>query len=367
MKFTVIKKDTKTKARTGKIETPHGEINTPVFMPVGTIATVKTLSPDELKNAGVQILLGNSYHLYLRPGMDVIKKAGGLHKFMSWDLPILTDSGGFQVFSMAKLRKVTEQGVEFQSHLDGSLHFFTPEKVIEIENNLGSDIIMPLDECPAYPCTHEYASMSLNLTSLWARKSRETHKNNHQALFGINQGSIYKDLREKSIRDLMELDFDGYSIGGLSVGEPKPVLYETVDFVTSIIPEDKPRYLMGIGAPEDIFDCVERGIDMFDCVMPTRNARNGTLFTSSGKVLIKNAEYISDFSPLDTECDCYTCRTFSKAYLRHLTHTGEILGMRLNTLHNVTFMIRLLQNIQDSINKGNFPEEKQKFFSKYKN
>lgn len=363
--FELEKKDKNTKARAGKLLTGHGIVLTPVFMPVGTQATVKALGPDELKDAGTQIILSNTYHLYLRPGTEIIQKAGGLHKFMSWDKPILTDSGGFQVFSMNELRKITEDGVDFQSHIDGSYHKFTPEKSIEIQNILGADIIMAFDECTPYPCTKDYATKSLEITTKWAKRCKTAHKNNNQFLFGIIQGSVYPDLRKRSAKEIIDLDFPGYAIGGLSVGEAKNIMYEIIDCTVPLLPENKPHYLMGIGSPEDIFECVERGIDMFDCVMPTRNARNGTAFTSQGKVIVKNAAYSQDFSPLDSECDCYTCKNFTRAYLRHLFNVGEILGMRLNTLHNINFMIKLLFKIRQSILQDNFVEFKREFLGKF--
>ena len=365
MEFKLIAKDSKSKARAGIIKTDHGEIETPIFMPVGTQGTVKAVTQktlsDEIK---AQIILGNTYHLYLRPGMEIMNKAGGLHQFMNWDKPILTDSGGFQVYSLAKLRKMKSDGVQFSSHLDGSKHFFTPEKVIDIQRNIGSDILMPLDECTPYPCEYDYAKKSMELTSDWALLNKKAFENSKplyghkQYLFGIIQGSVYKDLRERSAKDLINIDFDGYSIGGLAVGEPAESMYDIVDFTTDFIPENKPRYLMGVGRPENILESIERGVDMFDCVMPTRNARNAYLFTSRGVVSMRNAGYKDDFSPLDPECDCYTCKNFSKAYLRHLYIAKEILALELGTLHNLTFYLNLVRSARKNIVEGTFSEWK---------
>jgi queuine tRNA-ribosyltransferase len=362
MKFNVIKKDKNSMARLGKLHTNHGIVETPVFMPVGTQATVKTMTPKELREMGVTAILNNAYHLYLRPGVDIIKNAGGLHKFMSWDKAIITDSGGYQVFSMASLIKVKDEGIEFNSHFDGAYHFFTPEKSMEIQNNLGADIIMAFDECVPYPCNYVQAEEAVNRTYVWAKKCKKATANDKQALFGINQGSMYKNLREKSTKELVDLDFPGYAIGGLSVGEPKETMYEMVELSTRLLPEKKPRYLMGVGTPEDIFECVARGVDMFDCTMPTRNARNGTVFTSAGKLVVRNAEYSRDYNPLDKNCNCYTCKNFSRAYIRHLLNVNEILGMRLATLHNLYFMANLTSNIRKSIKEGNFLELKKEFY-----
>ena len=327
-------------------------------MPVGTRATVKTLSPAELEDVGAQIILGNTYHLYLRPGHDLIKTAGGLHKFMSWNKPILTDSGGFQVMSLKGLRKITPEGVRFQSHIDGSYHMFTPEKVIEIQNAIGADIIMSFDECPPYPATKKYIAESLKTTLDWAKRGKEAHKNPEQALFGIVQGGIFEDLREESARKLMEIDFPGYSIGGLAVGESKQDLLKITKFLNNILPKNKPRYLMGVGTPKDILDNIENGIDMFDCVMPTRNARKGTVFTSNGKLIIKSARYKEDFSPIDKECDCYTCKNFSRAYIRHLFSVDELLGMRLATIHSLHFYMKLVKSARKAIFDKKFAEFK---------
>ena len=336
-------------------------------MPVGTRATVKTLSPSELEDIGAQIILGNTYHLYLRPGHDLIQKAGGLHKFMSWNKPILTDSGGFQVMSLKGLRKITPQGVRFQSHIDGSYHMFTPEKVIEIQNAIGADIIMSFDECPPYPATKKYIAESLKTTLDWAKRGKEAHKNLKQTLFGIVQGGIFEDLREESARKLMEIDFPGYSIGGLAVGESKQDLLKITKSLNNILPKNKPRYLMGVGTPKDILDNIENGIDMFDCVMPTRNARKGTVFTSNGKLIIKSARYKEDFSPIDEECDCYTCKNFSRAYLRHLFSVDELLGMRLATIHSLHFYMELVKSARKAIFDKKFTEFKKTVEQKLQN
>ncbi len=331
-------------------------------MPVGTRATVKTLSPAELHDVGAQIILGNTYHLYLRPGHELIQKAGGLHKFMGWNKPILTDSGGFQVMSLKGLRKITPEGVRFQSHIDGSYHMFTPEKVIEIQNSIGADIIMSFDECPPYPATKKYVAESLKVTLDWAKRGKEVHKDTEkQALFGIVQGGIYEDLREESAKKLMDMNFPGYSIGGLAVGESKDDLLRITVFLNNILPEDKPRYLMGVGAPVDLLENIENGIDMFDCVMPTRNARKGTIFTLNGKLIIKAARYRQDFSPIDKECDCYTCRNFSRAYIRHLFSVDELLGMRLATIHSLHFYMELINKTRKAILENRFSQFKKAF------
>lgn len=344
------------KARTGILNTAHGWIHTPVFMPVGTQASVKSLSPDDLKEAKAQIILGNTYHLYLRPGDELIRDLGGLHKFMNWHHPILTDSGGFQVFSLAKLRKITQEGVEFSSHLDGSKHFFSPEKAIEIQKNLGSDIMMVLDECVPYGADYDYTRASVGLTTYWARRCREYYPSGRQLLFGIVQGGFFEDLREESARQITEIDFDGYAIGGLSVGESKPEMLKFMYFTAPLLPENKPRYLMGVGKPLDIVEGIRAGIDMFDCVLPTRNARNGTLYTSQGKINIKREEYKKDLGPLDENCTCYTCKNFSRAYLRHLYLSRELLSYRLNTIHNITYFVKLSRQAREAILKGRFEE-----------
>ncbi|MBW6515292.1 MAG: tRNA guanosine(34) transglycosylase Tgt [Candidatus Cloacimonetes bacterium] len=338
------------KARLGRIHTSHGDILTPVFMPVGTSAAVKTLTPAELEETETQIILANTYHLYLRPGHKLIEQAGGLHNFMGWNRPILTDSGGFQVMSLQGLRKITQEGVRFQSHLDGSYHFFTPEKVMEIQRSLGADIIMVFDECPSYPETKSYIAESMKLTLEWSKRCLDAHQeNDKQALFAIVQGGIYEDLREECARALISMDFPGYAIGGLAVGEEKKYMYRVTEFLNDVLPADKPRYLMGVGTPLDLISNVMNGVDMFDCVMPTRNARKGTVFTSQGKVIIKAARYKEDFSPLDPECDCYTCRNFSRAYLRHLFNIDEMLAMRLASLHSVYYYNVLMKRIREAI------------------
>lgn len=366
IKYELIKESTECKARLGKLHTPHGTIDTPIFMPVGTRATVKTMTPEELKDIGTQIILSNTYHLYLRPGHKLIEEAGGLHKFMNWDKPILTDSGGFQVFSLGDLRKITEEGVEFRSHIDGSKHFISPEKSIEIQNALGSDIIMAFDECAPYPSDRDYVKRSLERTTRWAKRCKEAHKNpNTQALFGIVQGGMYKDLREQSAKEIMELDFPGYAIGGLSVGEPKEIMLEVLEYTAPLLPKNKPRYLMGVGSPDYLFEGVIRGIDMFDCVLPTRIARNGTVLTSNGKLVVRNAKYAKDFSKLDPECDCYTCQNYSRAYIRHLFNVNEILGARLTTVHNLYFLLKLMENIRIAIKENRLMEYRENFYKKY--
>lgn len=371
--FRLIKKDKNCQARAGVIKTPHGEVNTPVFMPVGTQAAVKTLSSEDLNQIGAELILGNTYHLYLRPGHQLIEKAGGLHQFMSWEKPILTDSGGFQVFSLNSLTKTTEEGVRFQSHLDGSYHLFTPEKVMEIEKSLGADIIMILDQPVSYPCSFEQAKRANDLTNLWAERCKteferivsEKPSKHQQALFGIIQGSTYPDLRRKSAEYLLDLNFSGYAIGGLSLGEPKVTTQEMIELSISYLPEDKPRYLMGVGTPEDMIESVYRGVDMFDCVLPTRNARNGSLFTKFGKMIIKNREYADDFSPVDSECGCSTCRNYTRAYLRHLFHTGEITALRLATIHSLYFYMDLMRKMREAILSDNFLEWREKFLKDY--
>ena len=341
------------KARAGKIETSRGTIHTPIFMPVGTLGTVKAMTPEELKDIGAEIILGNTYHLHLRPSDSLIAKLGGLHRFMNWDRPILTDSGGFQVFSLAKLHKRSEEGVRFQSHLDGSSFWLTPEISMSIQENLGSDIMMVFDECPELPASREKLQESLELTSRWARRCKEARKTD-QALFGIVQGGGELDLRRQSLEQMTEIGFDGYALGGLSVGESKEEMYYVLDHVAHEMPAATPRYLMGVGEPEDLLAGIESGIDMFDCVMPTRNARNGNLFTSEGKVTIKQAKYREDERPLDPNCNCNTCQYYSRAYLRHLYQCNEILAMRLNTLHNLHFYLQLMRDSRDAILAGNF-------------
>jgi len=324
------------------------------------------MTPEELKDMDAEIILSNTYHLYLRPGHELIERAGGLHKFMNWDRPILTDSGGFQVFSLGDLRKITEEGVEFRSHIDGSKHFLSPEKATEIQNALGSDIMMAFDECAPYPAEHDYVKKSLERTTRWAKRCKDAHKNpDTQALFGIVQGGMYKDLREQSVKELLELDFPGYSVGGLSVGEPKELMNEVLDYTVPLLPKDKPRYLMGVGSPDALIDGVIRGIDMFDCVLPTRIARNGTCMTSQGKVVIKNAKYYDDFTPLDPECGCYTCKNYTKSYLRHLYKGNEILSSRLLTTHNLYFLINLMKDVRQAIMDDRLLDFREEFFLKY--
>ena len=356
-----------TGARRGIIHTPHGDIDTPVFMPVGTQATVKSMTPEELKEeVKAKIILSNTYHLYLRPGHELIKEAGGLHKFMNWDRAILTDSGGFQVFSLGDLRKISEEGVEFKSHLDGSKHFLSPEKVMEIENALGSDIMMAFDECVEYPSTYEYTKQSMERTTRWAKRCKEAHmRSEEQGLFGIVQGGMYKDLREKSAKDLIELDLPGYAVGGLSVGEPKELMCEILEYTTQFLPENKPRYLMGVGTPDYLIEAAIRGIDMCDCVLPTRIARNGTAMTWNGKVVIRNATYERDFNTLDKECDCYTCKNYTRAYIHHLIKTKEILGVRLLSIHNLRFLTKLMERVRIEIERDNLLNFKNEFYSKY--
>lgn len=367
LKLNIDSKDTNCKARAGWFETDHGKVETPIFMPVGTQGTVKAVNQaylaDEIK---AQIVLSNTYHLYLRPGTEILEKAGGLHKFMNWQKPILTDSGGYQVFSLSELRKLKSNGVEFRSHLDGSKHFFTPEKVIGIQRSIGSDIMMVLDECAPYPCDYDYAKKSVELTSNWAILNKEAFVNSKplydhkQFQFGIIQGSVYKDLREKSVNDLLKLDFDSYAIGGLAVGEPTEQMYELVDFTTDFMPVEKPRYLMGVGRPENILESISRGVDMFDCVMPTRNARNANIFTWSGTLSMRNAKYKDDFKPLDEKCNCYACRNYTRAYLRHLFIAEEILALELASIHNLYFYLQLVTTARKHIIDGNFFEWKNK-------
>ena len=363
--FELIKVDPETGARAGIFHTPHGDIETPVYMSVGTQATVKGILPRDLKEAGSQIVLANTYHLYMRPGHELIKKAGGLHKFMNWDRPILTDSGGFQVFSLAKLNNIKEEGVWFNSHIDGSKHFFTPEKVMEIENALGADIIMQFDECSEYGVDRKYAKSALDRTVRWLERCAAAHKNEAQALFPIVQGNFYKDLRIESVEAAKPFAKYGIGIGGLSVGEPKPLMYEMLDAIRPVLPEKVPRYLMGVGSPDCLIEGVLRGIDMFDCVLATRVARNGTALTSNGKVVVRNAVYKEDFTPLDEECDCYCCRNYTKAYLRHLVNAGEMLSSMLLSLHNVTFLNRLMRGLRRANIEGGVREFCREFYAKY--
>lgn len=373
MNFRLLAKDKNSKARSGVLDTPHGTLETPIFMPVGTQGTVKAVNNSFLENdINAPIILGNTYHLYLRPGTDILERAGGLHKFMNWNRAILTDSGGFQIFSLADLRKLKKDGVEFKSHLDGSKHFFRPEKVINIQRSIGSDIMMVLDECTPYPCDYEYAKKSKDLTTRWAYLNKEAFGSsvplygNDQYLFGIIQGSVYRDLREESAVELRKIDFDGYAIGGLAVGEPTEKMYEIVDFVTDIMPENKPRYLMGVGRPENLLEAIERGVDMFDCVMPTRNARNAYLFTSMGILSMRNAQYKDDFKRVDDECDCFTCKNYTRAYLRHLFIAKEILALELASVHNLHFYVNLMKTAREKIRAGNYSEWKNRITGKIK-
>ena len=352
-------------ARRGVVHTPHGDIQTPVFMPVGTQATVKSMNPEELKEIGVQIILSNTYHLYLRPGQDIVKEAGGLHKFMNWDRPILTDSGGFQVFSLGALRTITEDGVEFHSHLDGSKHFFSPESVIKTEEDLGADIIMSFDECVEYPASYEYTKQSMERTTRWAKRCKAAQTREDQAIFGIIQGGFYEDLRKQSAKDLIDLDFPGYAIGGISVGEPKEEFLKMLYFTAPLMPENKPRYLMGVGTPDYLIESALAGIDMCDCVLPTRIARNGTAMTWNGKVVVRNATYERDWGPLDPECDCYTCRNYTRAYIRHLIKANEILGVRLLSIHNINFLTKLMERVRIEIENDNLLEFRKEFYKKY--
>lgn len=347
-------------ARTGVLYTAHGQVQTPIFMPVGTSGSVKAIAPDDLELIKAEIILGNTYHLYLRPGDELIERRGGLHVFNAWPKPILTDSGGFQIFSLSTLRTLHEEGVIFRSHLDGSKHLFTPEKVIMIQRNLNSDIMMVLDECIPADADYTYAAHSLELTTQWATRSRKIYPKgeNTNLLFGIVQGGMFKPLRSKSVKQLIDLDFDGYAVGGLSVGETKDIMIDILHYTAVLLPEDKPKYLMGVGTPLDILNGIEVGIDMFDCVLPTRNARNGTLYTSEGKINIKRREYAEDDSPLDSTCTCYTCQTFSRAYLRHLFHTQELLTFRLNSIHNLTYYLNLIHGARDAITQGKFSHYK---------
>ncbi|MBU0671809.1 MAG: tRNA guanosine(34) transglycosylase Tgt [Candidatus Margulisbacteria bacterium] len=351
-KFEISKKSKKSKARVGKLHTPHGIVNTPVFLPVGTQGSVKTMSPRDLNEIGAEMILGNTYHLLLRPGPDLIKEAGGLHKFISWDKPILTDSGGFQVFSLAHLRKLTDEGVKFTSHIDGTKHFLTPASVLETQAAFGSDIMMPLDECVAYPCDKKEAKKALERTTVWAKESNKEHgaqNAEHRALFGIVQGGTYKDLRKQSAEEIAGIDFPGYAIGGLSVGEPQNEMFEMLAIVTNILPDDKPRHLMGVGFPSDITGAVKLGADIFDCVIPTRLARHGTFISDEGKISIRQARFEKDFSPIDPTCDCYTCQNFSRAYLRHIFWAREILALHLLTIHNLRYYMRLMQRLREEI------------------
>lgn len=364
--FQLTHQDPKTKARAGVLQLERGTIETPVFMPVGTQATVKSLSPRELEEAGAQIMLSNAYHLYLRPGTQIIQEAGGLHRFMNWKKPVLTDSGGYQVFSLSLLRKVKDEGVEFQSHLDGSRHFLAPEDVIKVQNALGSDIMMPLDECVHYPASFDLAQKAVERTTHWAMRSKnEWSKTQRGVLFGIVQGSTYPELRKKSAEELKAVGFQGYALGGISVGEPQDLMYNMLSFSLPELPMESPRYVMGIGLPEDILEAISLGADMFDCVIPTRYGRNGSAFTSQGKITVRNGAYSRDSSPLDPQCDCYCCRNFSRSYLRHLFNTGEILGLRLVSEHNVHFFLSLVRRARAAVCEGRFAEFKKDFLTGY--
>lgn len=364
--YELIKEDKHTGARLGILHTPHGSFETPMYMPVGTLATVKSLSPEELKEMGAGVILSNTYHLWLRPGEDIVEEAGGLHKFMNWDQGILTDSGGFQVFSLSDMREIVEEGVHFRNHLSGEKLFLTPEKAIQIQNALGADVIMSFDECPDFHHSYDYVKNSIARTTRWAERGLKAHQNpEKQALFGIVQGAGYKDLRIQHARDLVSLNFPGYSIGGLSVGETKEEMNEVLDYLTPELPADKPRYLMGVGSPDALIDGVIRGVDMFDCVLATRIARNGTTMTSQGRVVVKNAKYARDFTPLDPKCDCYTCKNYTRAYIRHLIKTDETFGLRLTSYHNTYFLLDLMKKVRQAIRDDNLLEFREAFREEY--
>lgn len=367
IKYDLLKKEAKTHARYGMLHTNYGSFETPMFMPVGTLANVKTLTPEELKEMNSGVILSNTYHLWLRPGEDVVAHAGGLHRFMNYDGPILTDCGGFQVFSLVKNKKrdITEEGVIFKSHLDGKRLFLTPELSIQIQNKLDSDIAMSFDECPPYPVTHEYMEQSVERTLRWAKRGKAVHQNEQQSLFGIVQGGEFEDLRKRSAEETVKMNFDGYSIGGTSVGEDKPTMYRMIDYAVPYLPEDKPRYLMGVGDPVDIIEGVERGIDMFDCVLPTRIARHGNAFSRFGKMNLKNAKYKEDFTAIEMSCDCYTCKHYTRAYVRHLITCNESLGGRLLSIHNIRFLIRLTEELREAIKEDRFLEYKEEFLNNY--
>jgi len=368
--FEILQRCAQTRARRGRLHTPHGDVDTPVFAPVGTQGAVKTLLSQDLEKWGTQLILGNTYHLYLRPGMEVLEKAGGLHSFMSWSGALLTDSGGYQVFSLEQLRRISEEGVEFRSHIDGSLHFLSPEKATQIQLTLGSDVAMCFDECPPFPCSQDRARQALERTARWAKRCRETFaqaETGGRLLYGIIQGATYPALRRESAQQLVDMDFPGYALGGLSLGEPRAVTLEMIERSMEWLPDDKPRYLMGVGTPEDLWEAAALGVDQFDCVLPTRNGRNGQLFTSQGKLNIKNAPFRADFSPPDPQCDCDLCARYSRAYLHHLFRAGELGALRLASLHNVAFLIRLMRKIRKSITDGNFLNEKKAFLESYRN
>ena len=363
--FEILARDPKTSARRGRLHTAHGIIETPIFMPVGTQATVKCMTPDELRTLNAQIILSNTYHLVIRPGMELIAKAGGLHKFMNWDGPILTDSGGYQVFSLAKLRKISKDGVEFQSHVDGATLFLGPRESLAAQKVLGSDIVMAFDECPHWPCDREYACSSLELTLQWAARCREQQLSDGQLLFGIVQGSVFPDLRERSARELVAIGFDGYAIGGVSVGEPVAEMMQQVEMTASFLPENRPRYVMGVGTPPQMLEMAARGVDMFDCTLPSRVARNGTIFTKQGTYAIKNSKYREDFGPLEEGCECYACRNYTRAYIRHLYRTSEILGLRLMTWHNLHMYLDTMRRAREAIAAGVFEEFRREFVATY--
>ena len=364
MPFTLHKTSSNCAARRGEVKTVHGTFQTPIFMPVGTQATVKAITPADLKTLEAQIILANTYHLFLRPGHELIREFGGLHKFMGWDKPILTDSGGFQIFSLKDLAKITEEGAHFKSHIDGSKKFLSPEKAIEIQEALGSDIMMVLDTCIPFPATEKEVIDATNLTTRWAKRCRDVqNRQTGQLLFGIVQGGMYPHLREMAVEQLLEIGFDGYALGGLSVGEPRNEMYDLTEHGAALLPKDQAKYVMGVGTPQDLVECVYRGVDMFDCVMPTRNARNGMLFTSKGRLVIKNARFRTDPLPVDENCDCYTCRNFSRAYLRHLYTTREILSSHLNTIHNLHYFVGLMTDIRKAIDEDCFPEFRKAFYA----
>lgn len=366
IRYRLIKKEKHTGARLGEIITPHGTFPTPMFMPVGTLATVKTMAPEEIKEMGSGIILANTYHLWLRPGEDLVEKAGGLHKFMNWDQGILTDSGGFQVWSLSDMNNITEEGVSFKNHLNGSKMFLSPEKAINIQNKLGPDIMMSFDECAPFHESHDYVKKSIERTSRWAERGLKAHANpDTQGLFGIIQGAGYRDLREQSAKDLVSMDFPGYSIGGLSVGETKEEMNQVLDYMGGLIPENKPRYLMGVGTADSLIDGVINGVDMFDCVLPTRIARNGTCMTSQGRLVIKNAQYAEDFRPIDEKCDCYACRNYTRAYIRHLIKCNETFGIRLTSYHNLYFLQTVMKDIRQAIMNDNLLEYREAFFEEY--
>ncbi len=366
IRYELIKTCAQTGARLGRVHTPHGTIDTPTFMPVGTQASVKGMSPEELKSLNAQIILSNTYHLFLRPGHELVREAGGLHKFMNWDRAILTDSGGFQVFSLAEMRKIREEGVEFRSHLNGDKLFLSPEVATEVQNALGSDIMMAFDECPPYPAEYEYVKQSTERTTRWAERCLKAHARPHdQGLFAIVQGGMHKDLRRQSALDLTSLDFPGYAMGGLSVGEPKHLMYEMLEETVPLLPSGKPRYLMGVGSPDALIEGSIRGIDMFDCVLPTRIARNGTAMTSQGRLVVKNAKYERDFGPLDPECSCYACRNYSRAYIRHLIRADEMFGLRLTSIHNLHFLVHLMEQVREAIREDRLRDFRDEFFEKY--